>query len=243
MKLNKLPVLIRAEVTAAAKGAPLPAAYCRALVVLQEAVDELSFEKLRQVDTMAETLASYARASQDEQGIKKAKLLKYGYRRASLYLAKQLAAKRKADFIAQGKKRAKTTGRIPGASISAQLSEAGFSDWEQKTLYALNTLPDDEKTALMGTAQIRVCGRGKGVRKATQSDVFYYAFGRASNILGRPFLPACMRWLRDNSARGIAKQLDDSIEIAEAKQRVELTRAWCEEFLKNLPKNVSKAKV
>lgn len=244
MKLNRLPVLIRAEVTAAAKGENLPSAYTRALVVLQEAIDELSFAKLKQVNNMAEALASYAKASQDEQAVKKAKLLRYGYRRAALWLAKQLAAKRKEEFIKAGSKYPRNHNAIPGGSVTAQLTTAGFSATERLYLGALDKLPDTEDTAVLGTNDMICAARvvnGNNRRRGglVFSSVFVDTIADKSNS---PFIKRRIEWCRNNSARGIARALKEEREINEAKRRVELMRAWCDEFLKNLPRNVSKAK-
>lgn len=240
MKLNRLPVLIRTEVTAAAKGAPFPAAYSKALNVLQEAVDELSFAKLRQVNNMADTLASYAKASQDGQAVKKAKLLKYGYRRAALWLAQHLAAQRKKEFIGRGE----TSYQKPGTTARLQLQAAGFLPGEVGIIGDLEKLPDSPDMPFKNTRDIREAARGVGRKAPSQSDVYRNSFGTLAGYAhAMPFNKPSVEWCRENSARGLARRLNIESEIVEAKWRVELVRAWCDEFLKNLPKTVSKAKV
>jgi hypothetical protein len=232
MNLSKLPVLIRTEVSEAAKSAGLPAVYSRALVALEEAVTELSFDKLKQIDVSAEGLAAWAKAHQDTKMSKTARELKYRARRAALYIAEKLSAKRKAEFVRPKGFR----GHPPGVGIQPILREAGYNRTEVGILNAVRNLPDTPEIAQLKDAAIKEVSRGKGRLRAS-SDFYHAVF----SLPHSPFIRA--RWCRENNARGIARQLTDPAEIQKAKEKVTLVRAWCDEFLKNLPRTVSKAKV
>lgn len=239
MKLNRLPVLIRTEVTAAAKGANLPAVYSRALVVLEEAVNELSFAKLKQVDISVEGLAAWAKAHQDEQLTKTARELKFRARRTANYIAEQLVKQRKAAFVARGgvlyNTRFIPISEPESGGTVAVLQEAGYTQHEATLIQIVGRASDDKSQ--LNDNQILSAMRGTGRKKVTLSAVFRTTFSENNAPLYRS------SWFRNNSARGIARRLEGEIEIAKAKQIVTLTHAWCDEFLKNLPKTVSKAKV
>jgi hypothetical protein len=233
MKLNKLPVLIRTEVTAAAKSASLPAVYSRALIALEEAVSELSFDKLKQVEISAEGLAAWAKAHQDEKLTKTARELKFRTRRTAFYIAEQLSNQRRATFV-RG-----PGGRPPGPFTV--LKEAGYAKGESSIICAAGRLPDTNKTAILSNANLRTKARGLGDKRRHQSEVYETVFGR--DYKGKRSPLGWVKWFRENSARGVARKLNDPTEITKAKQTVTLIYAWCEEFLKNLPRTVSKAKV
>lgn len=236
MKLNRLPVLIRTEVTAAAKGASLPAVYSRALVALEEAVEELSFAKLKTVEISAEGLAAWAKAHQDEKLTKTARELKNRARRVALYIAEKLHQKRKAEFLAKGGSTNPASLGPAGINRQTVLDSAGYARGEQRVINAMGVLPDTPEMNSLGTRAIIDITRGMVRGSRTYSDTYFQAF-RTSGPLSR------VSWFRDNNARGIARQLVNPIEVEKARAATTLMRAWCEEFLKNLPKTVSKAKV
>ena len=240
MKLNRLPVLIRTEVTAAAKSANLPAVYSRALVALEEAVEELSFSKLKQVEVSAEGLAAWAKAHQDEKLTKTARELKFRARRTANYIAEKLAAKRKAEFTARGG-RLLNNGNIPATEpekggVTGVLEQAGYGVGEIRAIRHAAAVPDEPHFARMNTFNLEKAARGRGHVRSTLSDVYIAMFRNSNSPLRNN------SWLRDNSARGLARQLTNPKEIEKSKQVVTLMHAWCEEFLKNLPRNVSKGK-
>lgn len=246
MKLNRLPVLIRTEVTAAAKSASLPAVYSRALVVLEEAVNELSFAKLKQVDISVEGLAAWAKAHQDEQLTKTARELKFRARRTANYIAEQLVKQRKDAFVARGGRLINgnhgaaqhvPVGEPESGGIHETLIHAGYKPSEVNTIRYVARAPDDLHHAQLPGTRLRDAVRGKSGYK-TYSKVYYEMF---SSPAGSPL--KLTSWFRNNNARGLARQLTDPLENAKARQSVALMRAWCEEFLSNLPKTVSKAKV
>lgn len=246
MKLNRLPVLIRTEVTAAAKSASLPAVYSRALVALEEAVEELSFAKLKTVEISAEGLAAWAKAHQDEKLSKTARELKFRTRRTANYIAEKLVDQRRAAFVSRGGVllNSGNNGKVvPGnepeaGSIGSILREVGYKQGEVVNIQRAARVPDEPQFAHMSGLQLSQSLRGKGKRKLARSDVYYATFIKSS---GTPL--AYASWFRNNNARGIARQITDPTEIEKARQIITLTKAWCDEFLKNLPRNVSKAKV
>jgi hypothetical protein len=219
MKLNKLPVLIRTEVTEAVKKADLPAIYSRALVALETAVSELSFGKLKQLEISVEGLATWAKAHQDDKMSATARELRYRSRRVAIYIAKRLANLRARK------------------GVQPVLLEAGYSLSEIRTITALDMLPDTPNTANMNVSQIKIAAIGKGNHTRSTSEVYRSLFSDHASPLCRN------KWFRDNNARGIAKRLENETEIAKARQNITLMHAWCEEFLKNLPRKVSKARV
>jgi hypothetical protein len=236
MNLNKLPVLIRTEITAAAKSASLPAVYSRALVALEEAVEELSFAKLRTVEISAEGLAAWAKAHQDEKLTKTARELKFRARRTANYIAEQLVKRRREEFISKGGVYERGRSGTGGGGLKSTLKEAGYSAAEANAIRWSSKLPDTPDSAQLGYNQMAEQLRGKcGWR--VKSPVYNSVFGESSSPLSRLY------WFRNNNARGIARQLTSASEITLARQKAEIVRAWCDEFLKNLPRNVSKAKV
>jgi hypothetical protein len=245
MNLNKLPVLIRTEVTAAAKSASLPAVYSRALQVLEEAVEELSFAKLKTVEVSAEGLAAWAKAHQDEKLTKTARELKFRARRTANYIAEKLAAQRKAAFVSRGGVLRRggsygfcvPSGEPESGGPTDILHKAGYKGAEVLAIQMAAKLPDTPASAQLGHCGMRAAVRGKGRNRSIASSVYYEAFTTTNAPLrNKP-------WFRNNSARGIARKLDQPIEIEKARATVILVHAWCDEFLKNLPRNVSKAKV
>lgn len=241
MKLNRLPVLIRTEVTAAAaKGVNLPAVYSRALVALEEAVNELSFSKLKTVEVSVEGLAAWAKAHQDEKLSKTARELKFRARRTANYIAEQLVKQRKAAFIARGGKLVRG-GRAPSGErigIRLVLTDAGYGSNEIENIRSASAVPDTPDFAQKTPTALREAARGNGrFRKWNLgSSVYRGAFHMANSPLSR------CAWFRENRARSLALQINDD-EIAKARNTVTLVKAWCEEFLKNLPRHVSQAKV
>jgi hypothetical protein len=215
MNLNKLPVLVRTEVTAAAKGASLPAVYSRALAALDEAVSELSFAKLKTVEISVEGLAAWAKAHQDSKLSETARELKFRARRTANYIAEQLVKQRN-----------------KGSRMDV-LKEAGYSKTESLYIHASARVEDTHQNAHLSGEKLMRIKTGK--RTSSMSDVYTAAFGYNTPL-------SRVEWFRQNSARGIARRLTTDKEIAKAKQSVTLMRAWCEEFLKNLPRTVSKGK-
>lgn len=239
MKLNRLPVLIRTEVTAAAaKGVNLPAVYSRALAVLEEAVNELSFAKLKTIEVSIEGLAAWAKATQDEKMTKTTRELKFRSRRTASYIAEQLVKRRKAAFIASGNPRTHNGG-IPSTvrgSVESVLKEVGYNTAERQVINAAGRAPDNAYFAQLSAKQLQLAVRGTGRRPCKVSDVYRTTFSDNTTPLRND------SWFRRNNARGIARRLTTPTEITKARQRVVLIHAWCEEFLKNLPRTVSKAK-
>jgi hypothetical protein len=242
MKLNRLPVLIRTEVTEAAKSASLPAVYSRALQVLEEAVEELSFSKLKTVEISAEGLAAWAKAHQDEKLTKTARELKFRARRTANYIAEKLVAQRRAAFIARGGSPKRGNGGIPASApesggVRRVLTDAGYPTGEIRQIQTAARLPDTSESAQMPLVHALAAVRGKGRQKAVRSDLYMSVFRSPHS----PFIH--MHWIRENRASSLAKTFSSPKEIDKAKQYVTLMHAWCGEFLKNLPRNVSKAKV
>jgi hypothetical protein len=242
MKLNRLPVLIRTEVTAAAKSANLPAVYSRALVALEEAVSELSFDKLKHVDISAEGLAVWAKAHQDEKLTKTARELKFRARRTANYIAEQLVKQRRASFVARGGifcgrgKNGIPTGEPEGGGVQGVLKDAGYNLGEVKHIQAAARAPDETRFAQLSGRNLLIAAAGLGRKNKTRSDIFIATFRTSNNPL------RYASWFRSNNARGIARRFDSAVEISIVRRDIELMRAWCEEFLKNLPRNISKGK-
>lgn len=240
MNLNRLPVLIRTEVTAAAKGASLPAVYSRALAVLEEAVSELSFAKLKNVEVSAVGLAAWAKAHQDTRLSETARELKFRARRTANYIAEQLVKQRRAAFIARGGSFL-SNSLIPSkepesGGVCDILQEAGYKHKEVDNIRRAARAPDEPVFAQMNDNQLALATRGAGTRRKIATPIYFATFTDQHSPLSRA------SWLRDNNARGIARQLSDQTEIYKARQTVTLLRAWCDEFLKNLPRPVSKGK-
>jgi len=227
-------------VTAAAKSASLPAVYSRALVALEEAISELSFDKLKQVEISAEGLAAWAKAHQDTKLTKTVRELKFRARRTANYIAEQLVKQRRAAFIARGgvtRKGNVPLGEPERANIKELLHEAGYSAGEVHNIRNAGYAPDN--CAQMNGVELASAARGKKPRSQLQntvSDIYRVAFMGSNSPL------TDKSWFRQNSARGIARRLTSSIDIEKSKQTITLIHAWCEEFLKNLPRAVSKAK-
>jgi len=252
MKLNRLPVLIRTEVTAAAKSANLPAVYSRALVALEEAVEELSFSKLKHIEISADMLASWAKASQDEKVTKQARELKNRARRAAGYIAEKLSATRRAEFMARGVRPIKA-GRnsglddyVPGTSLGTILLEAGYKPSEVANITMVHKLPEPVTVDTLSktTDQLRrdsASGKPRAYQTHSECTSPSTLFGMVFRAKNSPF--SLTQWCRNNNARGVARRFEAEHEIAAARYTVTLVNAWCDEFLKNLPRNVSKAKV
>jgi hypothetical protein len=244
MNLNKLPVLIRTEVTTAdARGVNLPAVYSRALVVLEEAVEELSFSKLKAVEVSVEGLAAWAKATQDTTLTKQARELKFRARRTAFYIAEKLVAQRKQEFVARGGKLTRGKMSVPqgepeAGNLQSVLKDAGYRGGEIDQIRAAHKAADSPESAQLSLSALKQSTRGKGPgRFKASSSVYFAMFCNSSSPLKQ------RSWYRHNNARGLARRFSDEREVTEAREHVEFMRAWCDEFLKNLPRTVSKAKV
>lgn len=241
MKLNKLPVLVRTEVTAAAaRGVSMPEVYNRALVVLDECIEELSFAKLKTVEISVEGLAAWAKATADVKLTEKARELKFRARRTANYIAERLVKQRRAAFVARGG--VTEGGNVPRGEpeeggITSVLRGAGYPSTECIKIRDASAVPDEPKFAQMNSFQLRREARAlRGNTRGGRSAVYSFTF----SFPGTPFVH--LHWFRNNGARGLARQLTDPAEAEKAREKTTLVRAWCDEFLKSLPRNVSKGK-
>jgi hypothetical protein len=236
MNLRKLPVVVKSELIRAGyarsdKTASLPVVYSTALAALEEAVEETSFEKLRACEVKIDTLATYAAAIQDTKMGAAAKRLKYNYRKAAFKMAERIKAERLAAYV---RPKGQCGGTKVGVGIVPVLMDNGFTLTEAGAVRATQYVSEEE-AALLPTDSAKsmiVLSKGRHGKKKRPAlgpayhDLFMRGQFKSDNI----------RWFRTNQARGVARQFTDKHEQKTARVRVILVRAWCDEFLKNLPK-------
>ena len=224
--LAGLPAIIKTQLTVAQYSeAQIPAAYDRALVALQEAIDSLSFERLKEAEINAEALAAMAKMFDNDEARKKAGILKLRHRRAAFYIARRL--------LKQGANIKNNRGRPAENSV---LRKAGYPGKEAIYICQAGRLTDEKALALeeaggIGSNELSALARGNGRRSILRSSLFTDVTVGFSPTGG-----SVSSWIRNNNARGIARIIVSKKEQSILKQRAQLVVSWCQELIKNLPK-------
>jgi hypothetical protein len=231
--LKRLPKLIRDKTVVAYKDARFPAAYAYALEAMQDAVDDLDLEKLKKLNVCADTLASMAKAANDDQGLFKVRQIKLASTKAADVIARALFERDKALLVEKYRTRwdqnaLKNNMPKSGRKLTHRLAltEAGFKTNATQTITNIGRLTDAEfSDALKKGAAVTSLAYARTSARRSKAWRILFVQGGALTY---------HRWFRNNSAKSLSKKLYPE-EYKKASERIVLMRAWCSEFLNNPP--------